>query len=403
MSFLKYLVVLGLLVPGVSPAEDSRIALDSEFPDPEGAREISGELTLVEHVNRRGILRPDRDGSINKYHWDLPHDFQMLPYGTIFYHGAPAELKDIPVGTHLHGRFYLGPEGEFTVTPPVSNYAAGKMARPDLRSVESQYSRAFRLEDDFSHDRRKGITWEIQSIGEDRGEIVVQSSDGGKTMTLRVDRGTRIWKNRAIASRDELEVGQKILMNLGWVTLLGSFEQDALCREIWIDEASRQAATEVQRGIHIEHQKRRGVPALIVQTEHIPGEGARGFATVQLHAGIDPELIDELRNAKSVLTQCVEPSLRMYNVNTPGPGRIESVTEIENPPPGSSGVELKIHFHEMQEGHRKGRTIRIAGSQWFRPVLPREERLRPNDLRIFTVEPNYISGRDLPGNAEENE
>ncbi len=30
----------------------------------------------------------------------------MLPYGDLYYHGAPAALQDIPLGTHLHGVFY---------------------------------------------------------------------------------------------------------------------------------------------------------------------------------------------------------------------------------------------------------------------------------------------------------
>ncbi|MDF1754901.1 MAG: hypothetical protein P1U89_19090 [Verrucomicrobiales bacterium] len=397
---MRIISILLYLIPALTLAGDPRIALDSEFPAPGKAKMISGEITLIEHVNRRGILRPDRDGTINKYYWDLPHSFEMLPYGSIYYHGAPAELKDIPIGTHLHGQFHLGPEGPFEVTPPVSNYAAGKMARPDLRSVESQYSRAMLLEDDFSFYTRNGITWEIKNITEDRGEIVVEKSGDDESMTLRIDRGTRVWKDKSIASRDDLAVGQKIVMNLGWGTLLGSYKQDALCREIWIDEASRLAATDVQRGIHIEHQKRRGVPALVIKTEHDPGKGAKGWLTAQLYEGIDPELLEELKNAKSVLTQCVEPSLRMYNVNTSGSGRVESVTEIENPPPGCSGIELRIHFYEMQEGHRKGRTIRIAERSWFRPVLPREELLRPNDLRAFSVEPKYITGRDLPNSPQ---
>ena len=31
-----------------------------------------------------------------------PHPFAMLPYGIVRYHGAPADLRDIPLGTVLH-------------------------------------------------------------------------------------------------------------------------------------------------------------------------------------------------------------------------------------------------------------------------------------------------------------
>ena len=36
----------------------------------------------------------------------------MLPYGSVRYRGGAATLRDIPIGTHLHGWFYLPPEGE---------------------------------------------------------------------------------------------------------------------------------------------------------------------------------------------------------------------------------------------------------------------------------------------------
>lgn len=402
-------LLLAVMVTAMAHAKDPRIALDSEFPDAGTAKEFSGEITLVEHVNRKGILRLDRDGTINKYYWDLPHHFQMLPYGAVYYKGAPAELKDIPVGRHLHGKFYLGPEGSFEVKPPVSNYFAGRAGRPDLRSIESQYSRILLLEDDFSYYQRQGIAWKIESIKEDRSEIVVAkeaiSKDTPKfspgKMTLRVDRGTRIWKNKAIASPADLAEGQVVQINMGWVTLLGSFKQDGLCREIWIDEVSRRAASEVQRGIHIEHQKRRGISATVIKTEHEPGKGAKGWVTAQLHSGTDPELLEELSKRQSIFTKCVEPTLRMYSEHNAGYGGIESVTKIEKPKPGSSGIELRLHFNEMQEGHRKGRTIRIGLQSWQRPKIPREEWLRPNDLRIFEVGPKYSVGRDLPKDEKE--
>lgn len=406
---MKTLLYFLLIVTSSVYAGDPGIALDSEFPDPAGAKEFSGEITLVEHVNRKGILRLDRDGTINKYFWDLPHNFQMLPYGAIYLKGAPAELKDIPIGTHLHGKFYLGPEGPFEVKPPVSNYFAGKMGRPDLRSIESQYSRVLLLEDDFTHYQKQGVAWKIQTIKEDQSEILVEkvslSKDTAKfepaTMVLRVDRGTRIWKNKSIGSPKDLAAGQIVQINMGWVTLLGSFKQDGLCREIWVDEISRQAATESQRGIHIEHQKRRGIPATVIKTEHDPGRGAKGWATVQLHDSVDPELLEEMSKRQSIFTKCVEPSLRMYSVNTTGYGGIESITKLQNPKPGSSGIQLRISFNEMQEGHRKGRTIRVGSQSWVRPKIPREEWLRPNDLRIFNVGPKYIADRDLPKEAQE--
>src|SRR5436190_1917282 len=79
-----------------------------EFP-PEGtSHSIAGELIALDHVNRTGTLRPDRTDAQRRGDWDLPLHFTMLPYGSMRYRGAPATLKDIPIGTHLHGEFYVG-------------------------------------------------------------------------------------------------------------------------------------------------------------------------------------------------------------------------------------------------------------------------------------------------------
>ncbi len=383
---------------------DPRLALDSEFPDPAGVTKFAGEITLVEHVNRRGILRLDRDGTINKYYWDLPHHFQMLPYGAIYFRGAPAELRDIPIGTHLHGDFYLGPEGDFEVTPPVSGYAAGKMARPDLRSVESKYSRVLRLEDDFSFYERQGIGWKIKSVSDSPHQIIVSqvmlkdesSVPGEEEQVFRIDEGTRVWKGAGYGGLSDLADGQVVQLNLGWVTLLGSKQQDGLCRDIWIDQESRAVATKHQEGIQIAHLKRRGIGAKVIKTESTPGKGAEGHVTIELHKGTASSLLEEISQAKSIFVRVAEPTLRIYDINDLKYGRPVEVTLNESPPPGSSGIQIRFHIYEMLEGLRPGRTVRVGLKDWDIPVTPREEKLQPNDLRIFEVGPKHIVDRDGP-------
>ncbi|HQZ66556.1 MAG TPA: hypothetical protein PLY87_15805, partial [Planctomycetaceae bacterium] len=100
-----------------------------EFPPPAEAKAYRGELVFVDHVNRRGSLRLHIDGHFNEGHL---HHFAMLPYGMIRYQDAPAELRDIPIGTVLYGRFYLPPDPATSAVPnvngndataPAENYA----------------------------------------------------------------------------------------------------------------------------------------------------------------------------------------------------------------------------------------------------------------------------------------
>ena len=77
-----------------------------KFPPIEKAHTFQGELTLVDHANRRG---DNRVQGPRIYRSSEPHPFAMLPYGMVRYHGAPADLRDIPLGTILHVTAFLPP------------------------------------------------------------------------------------------------------------------------------------------------------------------------------------------------------------------------------------------------------------------------------------------------------
>ena len=78
-----------------------------QFPPIEKAHAYRGELVFVDHTNRRGSVRIQSEGT---YFRNAPHPFAMLPYGVIRYQGAPAGLRDIPIGTVLHARGFLPPD-----------------------------------------------------------------------------------------------------------------------------------------------------------------------------------------------------------------------------------------------------------------------------------------------------
>ena len=78
-----------------------------KFPPLEKALSYRGELVFVDHANRRGSIRVQGAGMFFR---NAPHPFAMLPYGVVRYHGAPAELRDIQLGTVLHIRAFLQPD-----------------------------------------------------------------------------------------------------------------------------------------------------------------------------------------------------------------------------------------------------------------------------------------------------
>ena len=93
-------------------AQDKKGAVPkgSEFAPADKGVYLSGELAIVDAINRRGALRLDGDGPM--------HYFAMLPYGMIGYDGAPAELRDISLGAHVHGYFHVPPAGDEATIPP---------------------------------------------------------------------------------------------------------------------------------------------------------------------------------------------------------------------------------------------------------------------------------------------
>src|SRR4029077_14653465 len=88
------------------------------FPDAAAGVLLTGELLTVDPINRRGLMRPGGDLAPDRYNRFLGQPFALLPYGMVYYHGAPAELKEVPLGTVLHVVYYLPPKGDNSVPRP---------------------------------------------------------------------------------------------------------------------------------------------------------------------------------------------------------------------------------------------------------------------------------------------
>ena len=166
------------------------------FPPAGAGIHLDGDLVFSDPINRRGALRK---GEPTPRHY-----FAMLPYGMVWRHGAPADIRDLPPGTHMHGRFLQPLEGEEeTISLPKKQ-----------RNASSKYNHAILLEDDVSFYSRQGRSWKV--IGFEQGggpaprlklsvEPVGPEIEGGlnKPALFDIDGTTRIWKNRQLVLRPD--------------------------------------------------------------------------------------------------------------------------------------------------------------------------------------------------------
>ena len=338
---------------------------------------FGGELVLVDPINRRGALRSDGDFIDDRYHASPPHRFNLLPYGMVWCHGAPAELRDVAIGTHLHGYFYLPPEGDWSLPVPEPPGQYGKKYIPP-------YNHAWVLEDDFSFYQRRGQAWKIQSVDLEEGQLNVvstgkEAADGlTGEQAFEIDRATRIWQGRDSVRLENLAPEQVVQVNLTWAPEWRN--RVFHCSDVWIDEPSREIAAERQRQIHIRHQHHYWLPGWIEHVEHQPN--GRGIVTVTLFGGMDPSLYEEVRQKhESVFPIAVAwPSLRTrWQDNDYRFSNLVDLKEIDNPPPGSSGLQLRLQIDGLLEGFRKNRIVRLRCGDWPHAKLPPEVRMRGNE------------------------
>ena len=162
MTQLKLTIWVAALYLGVSllanivNAEDEPFRPEvGKFPPLEKAHSYRGELVFVDHANRRGSIRVQTEGMFFR---NEPQPFAMLPYGIIRYHGAPADLRDVPLGTVLHVRSFLPPDPKFSVVPvlPVNNRL--KKLGYAGTGVAPAENHVLLLEDDLSHSLRHDLS-----------------------------------------------------------------------------------------------------------------------------------------------------------------------------------------------------------------------------------------------------
>ncbi len=351
--------------------------VDGKFPPTNSAHAISGELISVDHLERRFHLRVDRDDSQQAGFMDLPLDSIMLPYGSIYYHGAPAALQDIPLGTHLHGLYYLKAADDKS-SPLASAY----------RRVTSKaaFKRCIRLEDDFSHDARQKQMWKIDAVNLAEKKLTATLHRAGvavgKPKLFDLLASTRVQMKNGGGTLKSLAAGQTVQINITWATLYGP----GRILEIWLDEPSRQLATAQQLERHRDQVRDHGLPGWVSAVDD-----EAQIVTVTFFDGVDPKLFAELtginedphgwpfsrreddpKAPKGGIAVARESLMTYDPVNDRKGGNILAIgkTPIE---PGNSGVQIKVKCCMLLEGHRPGRIVRFYPATWKVVALPHEE------------------------------
>ncbi len=338
------------------------------FPSKESGIQVHGDLVVSDSVNRRGALREKRSTP--------RHYFAMLPYGMVWYHGAPADIRDLPPDIHMHGQFLLPMEGEEKTIPLSDNLIK------DHKNL--RYNHAILLEDDMSFYSRRGRSWKV--IGFEQGggpaprlklsvEPVGPEIEGGinKSTLFDIDGSTRIWQKRQLVSREAIKSGQLVQVNLTW----GPFDSLATT-DVWLDEESLEASREIQRNRHLKHIRSRFLPGWVDEVKNDDSGG--GEVTVTFFGGMDPSLYSDIRKSQKVKICNAENTLRTWNYHQEHASHATIIEkkDIKNPPLGSSDLQVKLKVVRMVDGFRPGRIVRVKGP-WTYVLLPWDEHINSEE------------------------
>lgn len=330
---------------------------------------LAGELVYIDPVNRRGGIRLDGDDK-GRYFTGPLHYFALLPYATVWHHGSLAEIRDLPIGTHVHGYFFVPPKGEEDTIPPLP---------PEDQKFEIKYNHALTLEDDFSFYGRRGQAWKVVSLDLENEKLNVEPTgklvaDGINTpYTFDIAPVTRVWRGRTLCDLTDIKPGTTVQLNLAWSQ--GWRDREFSVGEIFLDDEAREYATEMQRLRHVRYERQRWVPGWVDEVEHFDFGG--GIMKLTFFA-VDPSLIEEFKNeqADGYAVACAEKTLRTWFHRADRKFcEVLDWQEIENPPTGSSGVQVRLKFAELLEGYRPGACVRVKCASWKFVTMPPEERM----------------------------
>jgi len=362
----------------------------AKFPPLEKAKAYTGQLAFVDHANRRGSIRLS-GGEL--FHSTPLSPFAMLPYGMARYHGAPADLRDIPLGTMLHGRFYLPPDPALSPVPVVSS---GSVTNP-------AENHAILLEDEPSFCLREGKVWklkEVELLKENNQGMIVASrepKEGGEgkegEQRMSIDAATCFWRGREKLGLADLIAeglwpaegkkslgGQVVHLAIGWKPA-GTWERRVGNRlhisDIWLDETAMQRATQHQIKVHQELIRSRWMPAFVDAVEY--GKFGEATVTATLFGGMDPSLYADFKKGITGQMAVSDANLKHFegwvshsHMAIRGP-MLDVTKQDKEVSLGSSGIQIRMKVDLVLEGFRPGRIVRIRPMNWPDDGVPREE------------------------------
>ena len=368
-----------------------------KFPPLDKAYAYRGELVFVDHANRRGSLRVQSNGT---FYRNSPHPVAMLPYGVIRYHGAPADLRNIPLGTVVRVHAFLPPDPEHSAVPvlPVNNREFGKGYQGT--GTEPAENHVLLLEDEPSFALRVGKVWKILQVEVkgDGGTIVAKFLPKGDVAgdapeeAMTFDAATRVWRGKECLGIDELIAagvwpsegkrsldGQEVMLGITWNPTPGSVFTRFHISDIWLDEGALGRAARRQAEKHKAFIRSRWMPAWVDAVEY--GKFGRATVTATLFGGMDPSLYSDFQSGDQAVMNASENTLKHIGGNY-GPAHmaskgpiLEVTRDSEDPPLGSSGVRIRFETDLIIEGIRPGRVVRVRPGAWPELNVPREEYL----------------------------
>lgn len=390
-------ICLGIsLIASSAQAEDEPFRpVAGKFPPLEESLSYRGELVFVDHANRRGSLRIQGQGT---YFRNAPHPFAMLPYGIVRYHGAPADLRDIPLHSVLHVRAFLPPDPQKSSVPVLAVHGRKKNHGYSGAGIYPAENHALLLEDEPSYCLRENKTWKLLQLEiKDKAGMILarrESKDGGHGTTaeesMTFDAATRIWRGRECLGVEDLVAegawpvsgkkmldAQEVLLGISWKpTPSGVFTRFHVA-DIWMDNTAIERAARSQSEIHKAFIRSRWMPAWVDNVEY--GRFGRATVTATLFGGMDDSLYADFKQNVSAMMNGVESNLKHTGGNY-GPahmasrGRIIDVKKIDDEIPlGSSGIQIRFETDLIVEGIRPTRVVRVCPGSWPQVNLPREE------------------------------